>query len=131
MHVFNFTDKPDYIDLARRNVGQVNQGLFAGEAFAGWLLDHCFLNEVAGSDTESGDIVFYFDDSRFKHAGLVSRAGRVKSKWGTGYLYEHELYEVPESYGTEVRFFKPLKDEEALLHFLEFAEKSGEPSSLH
>lgn len=122
MHVFDLAEKEDYAAIATHGEGKI----FAAGAFAHWLLDNGLLVEVSQSDAREGDIVFYFnDESRFKHAGLIVVNGRVVSKWGIGHLYEHELFEVPESYGTTVRFFKGLSYEEAFDRFLQFAEESG------
>lgn len=122
MHVFEFEEKPDYAAIATHGRGEI----FAAGAFAHWLIDNGLLVEVAQAKAREGDIVFYFNDNgRFKHAGLFAANGRVLSKWGIGHLYEHGLFEVPESYGTSVRFFRRLSYEEAFDHFLRFAEKSG------
>jgi len=59
------------------------------------------------------------------HAGLAQTNLRVISKWGIGHLYEHELWDVPESYGTSIRFFKQLPCEEALDLFVQFAREKG------
>lgn len=59
------------------------------------------------------------------HAGLALDEQRVISKWGRGHLYEHELWEVPESYGICIRFFKQLPYEEALVYFVQFAKEKG------
>lgn len=50
-------------------------------------------------------------------------SGRVLSKWGTGHLYEHVVFEVPESYGIAVRFFRGLSYEQGFEHFVQFAEE--------
>jgi hypothetical protein len=90
------------------------------------LLDKGLLAEVTVADARDGDLVFYFgDDGRFKHAGVCRDNGQVVSKWGIGHLHRHRLFEVPESYGTKVRFFTKLLYEEAFEHFMEFAEDEG------
>jgi hypothetical protein len=100
--------------------------VFAGAAFVHLLLDEGLLNELVPSDAREGDLVFYFnDEGRFKHAGLNLENNRVLSKWGSGHLFEHGLFEVPESYGTKVRFFKRLPYGEAYDHFRRFARKRG------
>ncbi len=62
-----------------------------------------------------------------KHIGCCVEGGRLISKWGTGHLYEHEVLEVPLSYGKNVRFFKRLSFEEAFKNFARFAEDNGVP----
>ena len=48
------------------------------------------------------------------------------AKWGIGYLFEHELLEVPDSYGSEVRFFKGLVYASAIAYFVRFAKENGD-----
>jgi hypothetical protein len=122
MHVFDFTEKPEYVAIAERGFNRV----FAGAAFVHLLLDEGLLNELVPSDAREGDLVLYFnEEGRFKHAGLNLGNNRVLSKWGSGHLFEHGLLEVPESYGTKVRFFKRLAYSEAYDHFRRFARESG------
>jgi len=122
MHALAFTQKPEYIAIAERGLGSV----FAGRRFAHWLLDESLLNEKTREEARDGDLVFYFDDEdQFRHAGLMIGGRRVRSKWGTGHLVEHELFEVPESYGTTLRFFKKPSYDEAYGAFRRFAEECG------
>lgn len=82
--------------------------------------------EVTPADAREGDLVFYFgDDEQFKHAGLSRTNGRLMSKWGIGHLYEHGVFEVPESYGTKVRFFRKLSYDLAFGHFMRFAQENA------
>jgi hypothetical protein len=122
MHVFDFTEKPEYVAIAARGFNRV----FAGGAFVHGLIDKGLLDEVAPAEAREGDLVVYFnDEARFKHAGLSLGNNRVMSKWGTGHLFEHDLFEVPESYGTKVRFFKKLPYEAACKYFRRFAQDNG------
>jgi hypothetical protein len=122
MHVFDFAEKPEYAAIATHGLGRI----YAAGAFAHWLLDRGLLVEVTHTDVREGDLVFYFsDDGRFKHAGLCQTKGRVMSKWGIGHLYEHGVFEVPDSYGDKVRLFRNLSYEEAFGHFMRFAEDNG------
>jgi len=122
MHVFDFAEKDEYAAIATRDGGRI----FAASVFAHWLLDNGLLEEVSQVDVQSGDIVLYFGgDGRFKHAGLSAGNGRVISKWGIGYLFEHGLLEVPDSYGSQVRCFKALPYRVAYGYFRRFAEQNG------
>lgn len=102
VHAFDFTEKKEYLEIATCGSGRI----FASPAFALWLLQHNFLDELTQNEDSKGAIILYMDGKNIRHAGLVTRVDRVISKWGIGHLYEHEVFEVPESYGTEVRFFK-------------------------
>jgi hypothetical protein len=120
MHVFDFAERPDYAAIATRGLGKI----FAAADFAHWLLANNLLTEVTQADVREGDIVFYFSvDGRFKHAGRMLADGRIVSKWGIGHLYEHGIFEVPESYGNAVRFFRGLSYDEAFENFMRFAEE--------
>jgi hypothetical protein len=122
MHALDFTEKTEYVAIAGRGLGLV----FAGGRFAHLLLDEGLLAEKTREEAHEGDLVFYFDDdARFKHAGLITGGSRVLSKWGTGHLVEHELQEVPESYGTACRFFAKPSYDEAYTAFRRFAEECG------
>lgn len=117
VHVFEFTEKPEYTAMASRGFNVV----FAGPAFVHWLLEKQLLTEVSQADACEGDLILYFDrDRRVKHAGL-NRNGHVESKWGKGGLFQHGLFEIPSSYGTSVRFFRRVSYKEALEHFRRFA----------
>jgi len=122
MYVLDFTEKPQYIAIAARGLRRV----YAGPGFAHWLLDQGLVDEVSPSAARQGDLLFYFDDEgRFTHAGLWVGNQRVVSKWGIGHLYEHGLFELPESYGTNVRFFKRLPYDKAYDLFKRFAQENG------
>jgi hypothetical protein len=62
---------------------------------------------------------------RFKHVGLWTGSRRVISKWGTGLLYNHKLFEVPASYGDDVSYFKHVPYDDAWQLFATFAEENG------
>jgi len=114
MYAFDFTEKREYVQIAAH-------GPFAGKDFLHRLVDNGLL-EVPEKEACEGDIVIYFaEDGWFKHIGLKRGAVRVVSKWGTGHLYEHGLFEVPEGYGTTTRFFKRLTFEAGLRYFREYA----------
>ncbi len=55
--------------------------------------------------TSSGEkLILYLFDGTPKHAGLLT-GRRVTSKWGDGKFFEHEVYEVPVSYGSEIQCY--------------------------
>lgn len=119
VHVFDFTEKPEYTEIARFGL----RSIFAGATFIHWLLARNYLTEV--SQGGAGDLVLYFSNGHFKHVGIVGYRARITSKWGIGHLYEHESLEVPSSYGDEVRFYSALSYADAYSYFVEFAEENG------
>jgi hypothetical protein len=76
---------------------------YADTAFLSALIDSGDLVPAKESD---GTIVVWSADGTIKHVGIVVSPGRAASKWGRGHLYEHGLFEVPQSYGDGVKFFK-------------------------
>jgi hypothetical protein len=122
MLVFDFTEKPEYVAIAERGFSRV----FAGGDFVHPLLDINLLDEIAPVGARDGDLVVYFNgEGRFKHVGLNFGKARVLSKWGMGHLFEHGLFEVPESYGTNVRFFRELPYDAAYRYFRSSAKHNG------
>ena len=59
MHVFSFTENPDYAAIATSGQGKI----FAAGDFVHWLLDHNHLVEVAWSEAREGDIALYFSEA--------------------------------------------------------------------
>jgi hypothetical protein len=91
------TDDPEY-----RRAEVDTGGKLARAKFVRWLLGDR-LHELTAP--KPGALVFYFRDDAWQHMGVVQESGRVQSMWGTFPVYEHDLWEVPARYGSEVRFF--------------------------
>ena len=71
-------------------------------------------------------MAIYFDDaSVFTHIGITIGHERVRSKWGSLGLFEHDLFDVPLNYGNTVRFFKPIAFDVAIELFYNFAQLQG------
>jgi hypothetical protein len=90
-----------------------------------FLFEQNLLTSRALSDVRPGDLAVYLDNDRFCHVGRVKRMGRIESKWGLGQLYEHSLWEVPSSYGSQLRCFDGLDRREALGMFINYAKSKG------
>lgn len=61
--------------------------------------------------SKKGDFVIYFLNKTtgikiIKHSGIYLGKGKVRSKWGNGPVFIHDLYNVPFTYGEFVKFFK-------------------------
>jgi hypothetical protein len=54
---------------------------------------------------DDGPVVLYLEDDIPVHAGIVDE-GRIQSKWGIGHLWEHDLWEVPRSYGDKTERYR-------------------------
>ncbi len=123
VHVLEFTEKPEYVEIERDEIDDIN----AGPVFAHWLIAGRFLVELSQAEAGDTDFVFYFNEGAWKHAGLWSRSGRVLSKWGIGLLYEHELNEVPMGFGNDVKFYKRLQYNYAFVLFRRYVKEKGHP----
>jgi hypothetical protein len=99
--------------------------------------DSCFIAHLVATRLvensklpRDGDIAIYFQPPNPKHAGIF-QSGLIASKWGRGHLWQHNVLEVPASYGKRVRFFKPLTKRVVLTAFGEYAEKLIGASGAH
>lgn len=100
--------------------------IFAGKLFVEWLVENSRLKEI--TEPVAGCLVLYFADGAWRHAGIALSSGRIVSQWGTFPVYEHELFEVPASYGDHVRYFLPINALKALALFVKFAKSHFELS---
>lgn len=56
---------------------------------------------------ESGDLVFYRDDSgNITHGGILKTSDTVVSKWMWGPIIENKLWDVPSSFGSKIFYVK-------------------------
>jgi len=101
---------------------------YPGGDFVAYLVAHC-LSEISQEAARDGDVVVYSDGGRIVHAGKL-KAGRVVSKWGTGYLWEHAVAEVPGSYGEEVRFYRAVSKAVAEEAFVAYARQREGASTI-
>ncbi len=122
-HVLDFVEKNKYLDVLDRTPQEV----FAGTNFVHWMIESGHLTEITEAEAQEDDLIFYFLERKFRHAGLWCLNGRVCSKWGTKQLFNHEILQIPLFYGTEFRFFRQLTYEIALKLFEQFAFKNELP----
>ena len=94
---------------------------FVGIPFADWLVRR--LTPI--DRPEPGCLVFYFRSKQWAHAGRFVRCGAVVSKWGMFPAYEHGMWEIPLSYGDEVRCYQMPGEHEVVRLFLEFGVEVG------
>lgn len=63
------------------------------------------LEQSADTDVSGGRVILYFKGGNTTHVGRMV-GSRVISKWGKNPIYEHEIFEVPASYGDEYELFR-------------------------
>lgn len=121
VHAFELIEDPQYLEIAGFGLGQI----FAGPEFVHFLLENKLLEESSDSQVSEGDIIIYFNAGRVTHAGKVSGEGRVLSKWGVGLLLDHCIFETPEQYGNDIRYFKSVDNDDAYDKFTKYAQSKG------
>lgn len=123
VHAFDLVGSHGYQLIAGADAAAGREVFFAGSEFARFLMETGTLVEISEDEVLPGDVVIYLDDKGApKHAGkTASEDKRIKSKWGGGLFLEHGLWEVPESYGNTVRFYRAIPADKAEQAFLEFA----------
>ena len=99
--------------------------MHADTNFVYWLIDRGLIKER--EVVSEGLLTVYYLGQRLKHIGRLTKSSRVSSKWGTGHLYEHGLFEVPSDYGNTVRFFTPCYQEDVVGDFIDYAISEGIP----
>jgi hypothetical protein len=65
-------------------------------------------------ESSAGEIAVYFEAGNPSHAGVVT-GDTITSKWGSGLVFQHAVFEVPSSYGEAVKRFN-CPDRRAVLH---------------
>ena len=118
VHAFDLIEDPTYLKIANYNIREA----FAGKKFVEFVLDNDLLIELADTSQGSGVLVMYFKNNKFEHIGIVNEGNQITSKWGRGLLWKHEIWEVPERYGNEKRFYALPSTCTGLDMFCEYAE---------
>jgi hypothetical protein len=122
VYALNFVEHPAYLRIAMLPQHDV----FAGKKFAQWLVNSGALEEILSSNVPAGTMAIYFDHAGvFTHIGITIEHERVRSKWGTLGLFEHDLFDVPLNYGNTVRFFKTIAFDNAIELFYTYAQLQG------
>lgn len=120
VHAFYLVDDPTYVEIAGYGLGST----FAGPGFINFLFQSQLLSPCR-PPIFLGDLIIYFHDGKFRHVGRMKSETRVLSKWGTGWLYEHGIWEVPSSYGDDIQYFVGPNRKASLKLFIQYAESRG------
>ena len=75
---------------------------YAAREFVEFLLKERMIEKT---DHPKKDDYISYSDHMFRHIGYIVGDGRIRSKWGTGLIYEHSLLEIPASYGSNTHYF--------------------------
>ena len=115
-YALSLVGQEGYIDIASSYPGDVS----ANSEFILFLLENGYIKET----TNDGIVVYFSDSARPTHAGFIA-GNSVISKWGTGLLFKHNIYDLPYSYGSEFKKYYTLTSEASLEYFYDFAETRG------
>ncbi len=121
MHAFHLVEDKTYLEIAGHGLGKT----YAGPEFINFLLRNSALAAREPELVITGDRIIYFDKGQFRHVGRVIAHNRILSKWGTGNLYQHAVWEVPASYGDDVRYYIGPGEHASFELFLSYAESKG------
>ena len=121
VHAFCLVGDKTYEDVASFGIGRV----YAGKEFMEFLLERRLLRELKACEAKANDLVIYFMNGEFRHVGRINAQGKVVSKWGVGGLYAHALFEVPISYGNEVKWYIGLDADQCFNLFIQYAKYNG------
>ena len=102
------------------NIASKNADIYPNSEYVRFLINNNILKK---SKMDSGVIV-YFDNNSPTHAGKINK-GRVLSKWGLCHTWEHNVFEVPMSYGDKVEIFNEINTQESTEAFMKFAKWKG------
>lgn len=83
------------------------------EEFLSYLIKEKILKELPDNELEKNCIVIYYNDNELKHSGIVREPKGEDSvvqsrEENHRAIRTHKLWEVATTYGTKVRFYKPL-----------------------
>lgn len=85
----------EFVDVVLENADQF-------EAICQRLVSEGFI-ALHDEQNISDRIVVYFDGTVAEHFGKIEK-DEIISKWGKGYAWKHDLFEIPLSYGNTVKF---------------------------
>ncbi len=114
MHAFGLANSKPVIRIAR-----ALDHVYPNREFVAYLIEN-HLSETTPEATRDGDVIVYSDPEKITHTGDVF-SGRIVSKWGTGHLWNHRVFEVPARYGDDVKFYRAVPPQVAEEAFVAYA----------
>ncbi len=113
-----------YKDILESQRGWKINPISADKGFFLFLKKRNSIQKIYFNYVDDNDLIVYFRDDEPAHAGKMIK-NRVRSKWGTGLLLDHEIHEFPELYGNTARFFRPISLEDCIELFIDYAGARG------
>ena len=70
----------------------------------------CLFYEKKESEVEVGSLISYWEGDKIKHTGIISDINEkqmiINSKWGTSHIFRHGKWDIPLSYGSDIKILK-------------------------
>ena len=105
-YAFGLANNARYLQLVAAGAGPDKLQPLSSDSVTMLLAARALRRRRAGARHD--DVVLYFHDGQVKHAGVITNApGRIRSKWGQAEVHEHDLWEVPLSYGNITKTYVP------------------------
>ncbi|WP_180145475.1 DUF7689 domain-containing protein [Desulfoluna butyratoxydans] len=112
-YALRLTNSSDYVEIKKQHV-------FANSEFIQYLI----INNLISKAQDNGLIIYFNDEQKPTHAGIFENH-RVLSKWGTGLVFDHEIFEAPFSYGSQYRIYETVESATMIEYFFDYAELHG------
>jgi len=97
-------------------------GIFIDTNFLKMLVENGDLQQISPI---SNSLAIYSKAGKITHIGIAITPDRLRSKWGTAHLYEHDLLECPINYVEDIAFYNPIEPETCLNRFFDYAKSKG------
>lgn len=120
-HMYTF----DLIGLSEvEKIAAEHEDIFPGSDYVEFMITNKYLREKTWEEAKDGDVIIYFDNGKPSHSGKIYR-NRIISKWGLANTWEHDIYEVPISYGEQFKIYSSIEQDSSLQAFIEYAKLKG------
>ncbi|MCK4829720.1 hypothetical protein KA005_79080, partial [bacterium] len=105
------------IDQVEKTAGKT---LKFSSVFIKHLIQKGILSEIQAEEAKDKDIVVYINIVEPQHAGKID-GQKIISKWGmTGALWKHDIFEVPISYGNDIKYYSDILAEKITQEFFKY-----------
>ncbi len=106
-------------------MGESTDGrIFVSPSFVQHLRETVFLMRPADAVADGDFVVYYTSDLSSEHAG-VAAGNFVVSKWGRLPVFEHGFWDVPDTFGNNIRAFARIEPDHMWQHFRDWAKEQN------
>lgn len=95
------------------------EGCYPDTEFIKFCILKGYLIEKEQKDSCDGDYIVYFSKGKEEHIGFIKNS-KIKSKWGDGYIWGHNEFNVPYDCGN-IKYYTAIDAGDILKYFKEFA----------